>query len=149
MNRCLSNRGIRLTFVRLIEVFLWERHLCSAGTCESVRLREVSVVWDVRLQRFYCNVKTSYTMTSIQTFDVILKPGLSFVAIASNDPNNLTIVHRIVLSRSCPCYYRSSVFSKLLASVPGLGPNRTCFALMVTFQEYCNFSIDWKSFPQS
>ena len=47
--KCPSNRG-----VRLIEVFLRERHLNSAETCKCVRLREVSVLWDVRLERFYC-----------------------------------------------------------------------------------------------
>ena len=26
----------------------------SAGTCERVRLRELSVLWNVRLKRFYC-----------------------------------------------------------------------------------------------
>ena len=40
-------RGVRLTIVRLI-------HLRSAGTCGSVRLREVSVLWDVRLKKFHC-----------------------------------------------------------------------------------------------
>ena len=52
--KCPSYRGVRLTIVRLIEVFLWETHLSSAGTCGSVRLREVSVLWDVRLERFHC-----------------------------------------------------------------------------------------------
>ena len=54
MEKCWSYRGVRIKIVRLIEVFLWETHLRSAGTCESVRLREVSVLWDVRLKRFYC-----------------------------------------------------------------------------------------------
>ena len=65
MEKCPSYRGVRLTIVRLIEVFLGETHLCSAGTCGSVRLgevsvlwdvrlREVSVLWDVRLKRFHC-----------------------------------------------------------------------------------------------
>ena len=49
MELCPSYRG-----VRLIKVFLCERHLISAGTYESVRLREVSVLWDVRLKRFQC-----------------------------------------------------------------------------------------------
>ena len=51
--KCPSYGGVRLTFVRLIEIFLRERQLISAGTCETVRLREVSVLWDVRLKRFY------------------------------------------------------------------------------------------------
>ena len=54
MEKCPSYRGVRLTIVRLIEVFLWETHLYSAGTCGSVRLREVSVLRDVRLKRFHC-----------------------------------------------------------------------------------------------
>ena len=54
MEKCPSYRGVRLTIVRLIEVFLQETHLRSAWTCGSVRLREVSVLWDVRLKRFYC-----------------------------------------------------------------------------------------------
>ena len=57
MEKCPSYRGVRLTIVRLIEVFLWETHLHSAGTCGSVRLREVSVLWDVRLKRFHCTNK--------------------------------------------------------------------------------------------
>ena len=32
------------------------RKTSSAGACESVRLREVSVLWDVRLKRYYCTV---------------------------------------------------------------------------------------------
>ena len=52
--KCPSYGGIRLTVVRLTEVFLWERHLSSAGASESVRLREVSVLWDNRLKRLYC-----------------------------------------------------------------------------------------------
>ena len=52
MEKCPSYRGVRLTIVRLIEVFLCKTHLRSAGTCESVRLREVSALWDVRLKRF-------------------------------------------------------------------------------------------------
>ena len=55
MEKCPSYGSVRLTIVRLIEVFLWETHLRSAGTCGSVRLREVSVLWDVRLKRFHCN----------------------------------------------------------------------------------------------
>ena len=54
MEKCPSYRGVRLTIVRLTEVFLWETHLRSAGTCWNVRLREVSVLWDVRLKRFHC-----------------------------------------------------------------------------------------------
>ena len=54
MEKCPYYRGVRFTNVRLIEVFLWETHLRSAGTCGSVRLREVSVLWDVRLKRFHC-----------------------------------------------------------------------------------------------
>ena len=40
--------------VLLIEFFLQERHLRSTGTFESVRLREVFVLWDVHLKRFHC-----------------------------------------------------------------------------------------------
>ena len=50
--------------VLLIEFFLQERHLRSTGTFESVRLGEVSVLWDVRLKRFYCSLfilQCSYT----------------------------------------------------------------------------------------
>ena len=54
MDKCPFYRGVRLTFVRLVEVFLLERHLRSAGTCKSVSLREVSVLWDIRLKRFDC-----------------------------------------------------------------------------------------------
>ena len=54
MEKCPSYRGVRLKIVRIIEVFLQETHLRSAGTCGSVRLREVSVLWDVRLKRFHC-----------------------------------------------------------------------------------------------
>ena len=43
----------RLTLVSLIEVF-YEKHPSSARTYASVRLREVSISWDVRLKRFYC-----------------------------------------------------------------------------------------------
>ena len=50
--KCPSYRGVRLTTVRLIKVFLCETHLRSAGTRGSVRLREVSVLWEVRLKRF-------------------------------------------------------------------------------------------------
>ena len=50
MEKCPSYRGVRLTIVRLIEVLLWETHLRSAGTWESVRLRETSILWDVRLE---------------------------------------------------------------------------------------------------
>ena len=47
MEKCPSYRVVRLTIVRLIEVFLRETHLRSAGPCGSVCLREVSVLWDV------------------------------------------------------------------------------------------------------
>ena len=62
MRKCPSNGGVRLTVVCLIDVFLWERHLSSAGTCKSVRLREVSVLWDVRLKRFYCTSQWHFRM---------------------------------------------------------------------------------------
>ena len=52
--KCPSYGGVCLTIVRFIEVFLWETHLHSAGTCRSVRLREVSVLWDVHLKGFHC-----------------------------------------------------------------------------------------------
>ena len=60
--KCQSYRGVRLTVVRLKEVFLWERLLSSAGTSESVPPREVSVLWDVllNLKRFYCTMSTFY-----------------------------------------------------------------------------------------
>ena len=54
MEKCPSYRRVRLTIVRLIEVFLRETHLSSTGTRGSVRLREVSVLWDVRLKKFHC-----------------------------------------------------------------------------------------------
>ena len=54
MGKCPSYRGVRLTIVRLIEVFLCEIHLRSAGTCGSVHPREVSVLSDVRLETFHC-----------------------------------------------------------------------------------------------
>ena len=56
MQMCPPYRGVRLTIVRLIEVFLWETHLRSAGKCESVYLREVSVLLDVCLKRFHCTL---------------------------------------------------------------------------------------------
>ena len=62
MEMCSSYRGVHLTVVRLIEDFLWKRHLLSAGTYESVRLREMSALWDVHLKRFYC----SYEFTIAQ-----------------------------------------------------------------------------------
>ena len=49
--------SVRFKVFRLIGVFLLERHASSAGTCESVRLREVSFLWHVRLKRFYCKKK--------------------------------------------------------------------------------------------
>ena len=52
MQKCPSYRAVRLKIVRLIEVFLWETQLRFAGTCESVRLREVSVLCDARLRGF-------------------------------------------------------------------------------------------------
>ena len=41
---CLSYGGVRLTVVRIIEVFLYGFDLSSAGTCQSSRLREVSIL---------------------------------------------------------------------------------------------------------
>ena len=39
MWKCPSYGGVYLTVVPLIEVFLWEGYLSSAGTCESVCLK--------------------------------------------------------------------------------------------------------------
>ena len=50
MGKCASYRGVRLMIFRILEVFLRETHLRSAGICESVRLKGVSVFWDVRLK---------------------------------------------------------------------------------------------------
>ena len=47
--KCPFYGGVRLTVFRLTEVFLRKRHLSSAETSESVRLREVPVLWNVRL----------------------------------------------------------------------------------------------------
>ena len=44
MAKCPSYKGVRLMVVRLVEVILQERHLRSAGACESVLLRKVSVL---------------------------------------------------------------------------------------------------------
>ena len=52
--KCPSQGGVSLTGVRLIVVVLSRIDLKSAGTCESVRIRKVSVSWDVRHKRFYC-----------------------------------------------------------------------------------------------
>ena len=76
-----SYRGVRLTFVHLTEVFLWERHLPSAGISGSVRLREVSVLWDVRYKRFYCShwsAEDKYSRTSLVLFNSDLNRGEIF-----------------------------------------------------------------------
>ena len=57
MEKCPSCGGVRLTNVRFKEGFLNQTHQRSAGTFESVRLREVSVLRDVRLKRFHCTHK--------------------------------------------------------------------------------------------
>ena len=45
MVKYLCYKGVRLTIVHLIEVFLWKRHLHSTGTYESVLLKEVSGIF--------------------------------------------------------------------------------------------------------
>ena len=68
MGTCPSYRFVCFTFVGLIEVFFWEWHLSSAKLCESVRLREVPVLWDVYLKRFYHTTqKKSMNFTTVDS----------------------------------------------------------------------------------
>ena len=46
--KCTLYRGVHFTIVLLIEVFLHGLDIRSTGTCQSVRLREASVLWNVR-----------------------------------------------------------------------------------------------------
>ena len=67
MKKCPSYRSVRLTVVRLIKVFLHGRQLRSAGTFESVRLREVSVLWNVRLKKFLLHAcKTNFAVNVLK-----------------------------------------------------------------------------------
>ena len=73
MDKCPSYRGVHLIVVRPVEVFLLERHLSSAGTYESVRLRVVSVLWDVRFMRFYCIHHVSKQKMTINKFILVFQ----------------------------------------------------------------------------
>ena len=64
-NPLLGQGKVSVLRLTVLEVFLRETHLRSSGACGSVRLREVSVLWDVRLKRFHCIHSISHKITAL------------------------------------------------------------------------------------
>ena len=64
-----SVRPKAVSVIQLSVLNRGERYLSSAGTCECFCLREVSVWWDVRPKRHYCNNLSSRDCENVDSIE--------------------------------------------------------------------------------